>query len=165
MAQNKSVNENGVVKRRNRIPLSCESCRLRKYARTYLGEQKLTKFRLKCDRQKPCQNCKARDMQSSCAYAADDKAGKGAPLASSSGDMSERIQKLEALVNSLARAPTGSNGDPQGGLGDDANGYPSLESALQPSAPYGAMVPTTEGHHFIGETHWEAVLRDVRDRD
>ena len=83
--------------------------------------------------------------------------------------MGDRIQKLESLVSSLVRASSTSspNGDAavsQAALSTNeaANGYPSIESALQPTAPYGAVVPTTEGHHFIGESHWEAVLRDVR---
>ena len=82
-------------------------------------------------------------------------------------DMGDRIQKLEALVSSLVRPPPGpANGDAgvtQAALAasEATNGYPSIESALQPTAPYGAVVPTTEGHHFIGESHWEAVLRDV----
>ena len=133
-------------------------------------DQILTESRLKCDRQKPCQNCKARDLQVQCTYASDGsaKAGTMPPLASNQGDVSERIQKLEALISSLVRAPAGSpvNGGSQAAQGslvvnETTNGYPSIESALQPTTPYGAIVPTTEGHHFIGETHWEAVLRDV----
>ena len=81
-------------------------------------------------------------------------------------DMGERLQRLEALVGSLAKNPSGvtlNGGSAPGPMvpNEATNGYPSVETALQPSAPYGAMVPTTEGHHFIGESHWEALLRDV----
>ena len=110
-------------------------------------------------------------MQGQCVYVADEgaKVGKGSHSMANPDDMGDRIQKLEALVSSLVRPPAPSaNGD--GAASNQAayaasealNGYPSIESALQPTAPYGAVVPTTEGSHFIGESHWEAVLRDVR---
>ena len=113
-------------------------------------------------------------MQGQCVYAADEgaKAGKGSHSMTSPDDMGDRIQKLEALVSSLVRPPptASANGDGAAAASNQAayaaheaaNGYPSIESALQPTAPYGAVVPTTEGNHFIGESHWEAVLRDVR---
>lgn len=128
------------------------------------------KSRLKCDRQKPCQNCKARDMQGQCVYAADDtsRANRGSQPISNPEDMGDRLQRLESIISSMVKAPAApaSNGEAsmlQAALtrSDAMNGYPAVESALQPATPYGAMVSAAEGHHFIGESHWEAVLRDV----
>lgn len=72
------------------------------------------------------------------------------------------------MVSSMVRTSSGSGSNggqsaTQAALAanEATNGYPAVESALQPSTPYGALIPTTDGHHFIGESHWEAVLRDV----
>lgn len=99
-----------------------------------------------------------------CIYAADEgaKASRSVQMITNPEDMGDRIQRLEALVGSLVKGPSGNSNMPLGHPGtDDPNGYPSLENALQPNGPYGAMVAVGEGHHFIGESHWAAVLRDV----
>ena len=107
-------------------------------------------------------------MAAHCIYAADEgaKANRGAHLITNHEDMGNRIQRLEALVSSLVKTQAVGNNMPAGHpIADDPNGYPSLENALQPSGPYGAVVAVGEGHHFIGESHWAAVLRDVSETD
>ncbi|KAL6233532.1 hypothetical protein BDW75DRAFT_214854 [Aspergillus navahoensis] len=74
-------------RRRRRIPLSCESCRVRK---------------LKCNREKPCQNCTARREESACVF-------KGSPHGAPSSptdernrtSMRDRVDHLEDMVKRL----------------------------------------------------------------
>src|ERR1700761_749774 len=79
-----------VVRKRNRIPLSCAPCRHRK---------------LKCNRHHPCDNCIKRGDSASCTYAAPAARKKGASKQSGANtkpdDSKSRIARLEGLVLSL----------------------------------------------------------------
>lgn len=79
-----------VVRRRNRIPLSCHPCRTRK---------------LKCNRGHPfCDNCVKRGDTQSCVYAAPTSRKKpqgSNDAATNPDDMQNRIDRLEGLVLSL----------------------------------------------------------------
>ncbi|EMC93665.1 hypothetical protein BAUCODRAFT_53895, partial [Baudoinia panamericana UAMH 10762] len=77
-----------VVRKRNRIPLSCAPCRHRK---------------LKCNRGHPCDNCTKRGDTGACNYAtpgARKRSGANGANASPD-DMQNRIDRLEGLVLSL----------------------------------------------------------------
>ncbi|KAI1352270.1 fungal-specific transcription factor domain-containing protein [Xylaria sp. FL0043] len=88
-----------VVRRRNRVPLSCYPCRTRK---------------LKCNRGAPsCENCVKRGDTASCVYATPSSRRKnqsGAGANPSPDDMQNRIDRLEGLVLSLMHG--GANIDP-----------------------------------------------------
>ncbi|GFN19622.1 Zn(II)2Cys6 transcription factor [Aspergillus tubingensis] len=72
-------------KRRHRIPLSCDPCRARK---------------LKCNREKPCQNCITRNEQPSCRFRGSNNGAP--PIRRDGGDeMKNRIDHLEGLVKRL----------------------------------------------------------------
>ncbi|KAI0876869.1 fungal-specific transcription factor domain-containing protein [Hypoxylon argillaceum] len=79
-----------VVRRRNRVPLSCYPCRTRK---------------LKCNRGAPsCENCVKRGDTQSCVYATPSSRRKNqnnAGANASPDDMQNRIDRLEGLVLSL----------------------------------------------------------------
>ncbi|KAH7372239.1 hypothetical protein BKA66DRAFT_572363 [Pyrenochaeta sp. MPI-SDFR-AT-0127] len=78
-----------VVRKRNRVPLSCGPCRHRK---------------LKCNRGHPCDNCSKRGDTASCGYATPGTRKKSAASAgatTSPDDMQNRIDRLEGLVLSL----------------------------------------------------------------
>ncbi|KIW04126.1 uncharacterized protein PV09_04934 [Verruconis gallopava] len=93
-----------VVRKRNRIPLSCGPCRHRK---------------LKCNRSHPCDNCIKRGDVDACTYAAPNAKRKNTShngTASGNPDeMQNRIDRLESLVLSLmtngaqAAGPTAAN--------------------------------------------------------
>ena len=86
-----------VVRKRNRIPLSCAPCRHRK---------------LKCNRGHPCDNCTKRGDTGSCSYATAGNRRKGANGPTGTpDDMQNRIDRLEGLVLSLM----GSGGSQPGG--------------------------------------------------
>lgn len=85
----RSPDQHRVVRKRNRIPLSCYPCRSRK---------------LKCDRSNPCTNCVKREGADtlSCSYATPANRKKSqvqGPTAPD--DMQNRIDRLEGLVLSL----------------------------------------------------------------
>ncbi|KAI1172400.1 fungal-specific transcription factor domain-containing protein [Nemania sp. FL0916] len=88
-----------VVRRRNRVPLSCYPCRTRK---------------LKCNRGAPsCENCVKRGDTQSCVYATPSSRRKNQNSAganASPDDMQNRIDRLEGLVLSLMHG--GANIDP-----------------------------------------------------
>ncbi|KAI1132487.1 fungal-specific transcription factor domain-containing protein [Nemania abortiva] len=88
-----------VVRRRNRVPLSCYPCRTRK---------------LKCNRGAPsCENCVKRGDTQSCVYATPSSRRKNqnnAGANASPDDMQNRIDRLEGLVLSLMHG--GANIDP-----------------------------------------------------
>lgn len=77
-----------VVRKRNRIPLSCAPCRHRK---------------LKCNRGHPCDNCTKRGDTAACSYATPGNRKKGAANGANASpdDMQNRIDRLEGLVLSL----------------------------------------------------------------
>lgn len=86
-----------VVRKRNRVPLSCGPCRHRK---------------LKCNRGHPCDNCTKRGDISSCNYASpkSKKPSAASGANQSPDDMQNRIDRLEGLVLSLM-----TNGGPADG--------------------------------------------------
>ncbi|KAI1116793.1 hypothetical protein F5Y14DRAFT_33703 [Nemania sp. NC0429] len=88
-----------VVRRRNRVPLSCYPCRTRK---------------LKCNRGAPsCENCVKRGDTQACVYATPSNRRKSQNSAkgnASPDDMQNRIDRLEGLVLSLMHG--GANIDP-----------------------------------------------------
>ncbi|GAB7364928.1 hypothetical protein MBLNU230_g5716t1 [Neophaeotheca triangularis] len=85
-----------VVRKRNRIPLSCGPCRHRK---------------LKCNRGSPCDNCSKRGDAASCNYANAQSRRKNTNGGTGPDEMQNRIDRLEGLVLSLMTA----GGQQQGG--------------------------------------------------
>ncbi|KAK5132779.1 hypothetical protein LTR08_008664 [Meristemomyces frigidus] len=77
-----------VVRKRNRVPLSCAPCRHRK---------------LKCNRGHPCDNCTKRGDTQSCNYATPGARKRGGVngLNVNPDDMQNRIDRLESLVLNL----------------------------------------------------------------
>ncbi|KAI9171948.1 Fusarisetin A cluster transcription factor fsa6 [Paramyrothecium foliicola] len=167
-------NQFRVVRKRNRVPLSCYPCRTRK----------------KCDRSHPCSNCTKREGQgtSSCTYAAPVTRRKNQSQGESSpDDMQSRIDRLEGLVLSLmhgganidaataaaagADASTshsvtdsGSSAkvDEEAGRGDgDGNEDSDDEDDLATSLGV-LKVDNTHGKSmYIGQEHWHTILADI----
>ncbi|KAH8797366.1 hypothetical protein F5884DRAFT_815131 [Xylogone sp. PMI_703] len=73
--------------RRPRVPLSCDPCRTRK---------------LKCNREKPCQNCIARDERATCRYkSSKNETTQPVPQGGQGDSMQQRLAHLEYLVKNL----------------------------------------------------------------
>ncbi|KIW97665.1 uncharacterized protein Z519_01249 [Cladophialophora bantiana CBS 173.52] len=168
-----------VVRKRNRIPLSCAPCRHRK---------------LKCNRQSPCDNCTKRGDTASCTYAAPAARKKGSQTQNAANatpdDMQNRIDRLEGLVLSLmtngsqAVGPTaaaqalsaGSSTMESGSLGpnldneldesammDDADGQEPESETDGVTKSFGILKVDAEKQKtfYVGEAHWAALLNEI----
>ncbi|OAF59293.1 hypothetical protein VC83_04350 [Pseudogymnoascus destructans] len=162
-----------VVRKRNRVPLSCAPCRHKK---------------LKCSRSIPCENCIRRGDAAGCAYAAPGPRRKAAPLGSSPDDMQNRIDRLEGLVLSLmtngstAPGPTAAVAAERSGstststavddgemekikeeeeYGEGDEGGESDVDAVANSFGVLKVDAETEKTMYIGDSHWHLVLSDI----
>ncbi|KAI5796538.1 fungal-specific transcription factor domain-containing protein [Geopyxis carbonaria] len=165
-----------VVRKRNRVPLSCKPCRTRK---------------LKCDRHAPCSNCVRRHDAPACSYeastptSASSSLGHGQRARKHSGggggspdEMQNRIDRLEGLVLSLMNANGTSSGD---STGDSSGGkrLDSDEGGMMEEEEEEAEEATVEEEvedvrnalgfmkvhggksYYRGETHWMALLSEI----
>ncbi|KAH7039738.1 uncharacterized protein B0I36DRAFT_309194 [Microdochium trichocladiopsis] len=131
-----------VVRRRNRVPLSCHPCRTRK---------------LKCNRGHPfCENCVKRGDTSSCVYAAPTSRKKtqdSSGAAPTPDDMQNRIDRLEGLVLSLMH----------GGANIDPAAIAAAAAAAAPANPSVSMSApsTTDSSSFVRvEKDGDGIMRD-----
>ncbi|KIW48321.1 uncharacterized protein PV06_00923 [Exophiala oligosperma] len=168
-----------VVRKRNRIPLSCAPCRHRK---------------LKCNRQQPCDNCTKRGDNSSCTYAAPATRKKGSSSHGASNstpdDMQNRIDRLEGLVLSLMTngsqsvgpaavqqalsagtsvAGSGSLGPPldneldETTMMDDGDNQEAESETDGVTQSFGILKVDAEKQKtfYVGEAHWAALLSEI----
>lgn len=141
---------------RPKAQLACDPCRRKKY-RYHLHHlrPKLTKRRIRCDRQRPCSKCAA-VCPEDCTY----------PLVPSNllptrpkkdgVRLNARIDRLERLMTSISTAG-GSKGlvvSP-----DDTRG--ASASASDASDTHARMRDDEDGVRFLKASHWETVLDEV----
>ncbi|KAL1965826.1 hypothetical protein VTN77DRAFT_5147 [Rasamsonia byssochlamydoides] len=157
-----------VIRKRNRVPLSCAPCRQRK---------------LKCNRANPCENCVKRGDAPSCTYAQPGTRKKNSlnqNTSTSPDDMQNRIDRLESLVLSLmtngaqsagpAAAMAAISGNDSIGSGrnshdqdqdeDPADGQEESETE-QVTKSFGVMKVDNNKSFYISDAHWAAVLNDI----
>ncbi|EXJ93043.1 hypothetical protein A1O3_01599 [Capronia epimyces CBS 606.96] len=147
------------ISKRNRQPLSCGPCRLKK---------------LKCDRGHPCETCIKKGDQRSCTY------GKAAPAAatarpeagsasvSSRGKAQERLQHLEQLVMRMVDGSASASASAS--TGSSATSSSQADTAATDADP-GSSSMAKEGHlhvgpsesRYVGSTHWSAILEDIQE--
>ncbi|TKA82612.1 hypothetical protein B0A55_01381 [Friedmanniomyces simplex] len=164
-----------VVRKRNRIPLSCAPCRHRK---------------LKCNRGHPCDNCTKRGDTGACNYATPGSRRKGAANGANGtpDDMQNRIDRLEGLVLSLmangqpgaaaaaqaainsSRSNSLSTGselrlDPEGSdmIQEEPDGVRDGEDSdvEQVSKQIGIMKVDNGRTIFASDAHWYAILGEI----
>ncbi|OQE07045.1 hypothetical protein PENVUL_c015G08785 [Penicillium vulpinum] len=156
-----------VVRKRNRVPLSCGPCRHRK---------------LKCNRSNPCENCVKRGDAASCNYAQTNSRRKNPSQQSSNtpDDMQNRIDRLEGLVLSLmtngaqsegpAAAMAAISGDSSAGSAQFSHDYDIEEEGVegaedsetdQVTKSFGVMKMENNKSYYISEAHWASVLSDI----
>ncbi|PYI18848.1 putative C6 transcription factor [Aspergillus japonicus CBS 114.51] len=158
-----------VIRKRNRVPLSCAPCRHRK---------------LKCNRAHPCENCIKRGDATSCSYAqagARKKNVSQPSAASSPDDMQNRIDRLESLVLSLmtngsqsagpaaAMAAISGSSSSTGSVPntvdidveDETPGGPEDSDTEQVTKSFGIMKFDNNKSYYISEVHWASVLSDI----
>ncbi|KAF2751052.1 hypothetical protein M011DRAFT_492363 [Sporormia fimetaria CBS 119925] len=159
-----------VVRKRNRVPLSCAPCRHRK---------------LKCNRSHPCDNCVKRGDTGSCTYAAPGSRKKSSSSAGSNAspdDMQSRIDRLEGLVISLmnngpqgvgpaaaqaaiANSVNGSSDGPRNSVSDGPESIMEEEGeeseVEQVAKSIGVMKMDNNRTMFASEAHWFAILGEI----
>ncbi|OAX78854.1 hypothetical protein ACJ72_06832 [Emergomyces africanus] len=160
-----------VVRKRNRVPVSCTPCRNRK---------------LKCNRGIPCENCVKRSDAPSCTYAQPKTRKK--PTGSQDSPvtpdgMQNRIDRLEGLVLSLmtngaqTAGPAAAHAalseespnttSPQNtqelGLGDEMDDNEEESDTEQVTKSFGVMKvdSKTQKSYYVSEAHWMMVLNDI----
>ncbi|KAL4916675.1 fungal-specific transcription factor domain-containing protein [Aspergillus aurantiobrunneus] len=157
-----------VVRKRNRVPLSCGPCRHRK---------------LRCNRAHPCENCVKRGDAHSCTYAQTISRKKNAlnqAASSSPDDMQNRIDRLEGLVLSLMTNGSQSDGPAAAmaaisgtsssagsaqhahdlGFDDDVPAQEESETE-QVTKSFGIMKVDNNKSYYISDAHWASVLSEI----
>ncbi|KAJ9381434.1 transcriptional regulator family: Fungal Specific TF [Paecilomyces variotii] len=159
-----------VIRKRNRVPLSCAPCRHRK---------------LKCNRSHPCENCVKRGDSASCTYAQPGvrkKTTLNQNAVATPDDMQNRIDRLEGLVLSLmtngsqsagptaaAAAISGHSSIDSGRTSNETNG-PGDELEMdgqeesdteQVTKSFGIMKVDNNKSYYISDAHWASVLNDI----
>ncbi|KAH8704867.1 fungal-specific transcription factor domain-containing protein [Talaromyces proteolyticus] len=150
--------------KRNRQPVSCHPCRVRK---------------LKCDRQHPCGACTSREEASRCDFIAKSKPDRlrgEKPMAEIQG----RLQNLEKLLESVMHAdpPKSENVRASTRLetaelhsGTETPGHENTKLMSTETTPQSAVVSdgsramsmaSSESSCYIGATSWRAILDTVR---
>ncbi|KAJ5936235.1 hypothetical protein N7454_005533 [Penicillium verhagenii] len=157
-----------IIRKRNRVPLSCAPCRHRK---------------LKCNRSNPCENCVKRGDAHSCSYAqvsARKKNIQQQTAPTSPDDMQNRIDRLEGLVLSLmtngaqSAGPTAAmatiSGDSSAGsaglsheldLDEDLPEGAEESDTEQVTKSFGVMKMDNNKSYYISDAHWASVLNDI----
>ncbi|KAI0015272.1 fungal-specific transcription factor domain-containing protein [Xylariomycetidae sp. FL0641] len=140
--------------RRSRIPLSCDPCRARK---------------LKCNREKPCQNCTARHEETACKFRG--LHGETLPAARSDGrgeseGMRQRIDHLEELVTRLVAERR----EPPSSTANIVYTPESSESDVVASAPPAGACEAggqtvMDGVHsvYLSGDDWYGVLQEINE--
>ncbi|KAI5275446.1 hypothetical protein E4T47_01551 [Aureobasidium subglaciale] len=159
-----------VVRKRNRIPLSCAPCRHRK---------------LKCNRGHPCDNCTKRGDTTSCVYASPTtrkKPGIHHVPTGTPDDMQNRIDRLESLVLSLMTNGSQAAGPSAAHAAITSSRSNSLGTSMSmPLDPHrdsireegedsdindvaqdiGIMKIDGAKAFFVPDAHWYAILSDI----
>ncbi|KAI9739818.1 MAG: hypothetical protein M1834_006539 [Cirrosporium novae-zelandiae] len=136
--------------KRNRVPLSCSSCRTRK---------------LKCNREQPCQNCITRNESSSCSFAkseASTSRGNGSSLQQRQKFISMQ-QQIDQLENVVANLMSGNKSDARL-LGKNHNTM--VEADYEKNIPeterqLGVMKIDENHSSYTGSTHWADVMQEL----
>ena len=168
-----------VVRKRNRVPLSCAPCRVRK---------------LKCDRSSPCEKCVKRGDTASCSYPQAGNRRKQSTRSSGSAtpeDMQNRVERLENMLLTMI-ANSGSQdaakasrtlslstaASPRSGgshsqelstpsqdtphtddqFGEEEDGESETDKVTN---SFGVMHFNNNQSVYLGEVHWGTVLSDV----
>ncbi|KAK9326963.1 hypothetical protein V1520DRAFT_91448 [Lipomyces starkeyi] len=136
--------------RRRRVPLSCDPCRIRK---------------LKCNREKPCQNCIARNEGTTCKYKGSDNGT--APIAHQDEHadlMQQRIDHLEGLVKKLIAQRQDILPNNVVGSQDSPTGF-VMAAAASDASDLACTSGTTviDGVHSVykGADDWHDVLQEI----
>ncbi|KAK5217296.1 hypothetical protein LTR72_009863 [Exophiala xenobiotica] len=155
---------NNKVSKRNRQPLSCAPCRVKK---------------LRCDRGHPCETCVKKGDTASCTYGKsplmpskpDDSLNNNAGDTSNRNKAQERLRHLEQLVMRMVDndmtgtsidAPKSSDNDEDD---DDFTTVPETTDTNTTAsiAKEGQLQHGSIESRYAGSTHWSAILQNIQE--
>ena len=138
------TNFNNKVGKRNRQPLSCLPCRLKK---------------LKCDRAHPCEMCIKRNDEGSCTYSRPATSGRADVAGRAKAH--DRLRQLEQLVMQMAE----SNASPQNGSTTQVTPPTTVSTAStgDEALADGALQHGSGTSKYVGSTHWSAILENIQE--
>lgn len=151
---------NNKVSKRNRQPLSCAPCRLKK---------------LRCDRGHPCETCIKKGDTASCTYgksplmtSRSDALNNDAASTSNRGKAQERLRHLEELVMRMVDSDTTGNGIDAPQSADDKDDMTAVPGntntdANASIAREGQMQHGSIESRYAGSTHWSAILQNIQE--
>ncbi|KAK7887954.1 hypothetical protein LTR67_009348 [Exophiala xenobiotica] len=157
---------NNKISKRNRQPLSCAPCRMKK---------------LRCDRGHPCETCVKKGDTASCTYGKsplmpskpDDFLNNNAADTSNRNKAQERLRHLEQLVMRMVDndmtgtsidAPKSSDNDND----DDDDDFSAVPETTDTNttasiAKEGQMQHGSIESRYAGSTHWSAILQNIQE--
>ncbi|KAJ9614113.1 hypothetical protein H2200_002249 [Cladophialophora chaetospira] len=143
------------ISKRNRQPLSCAPCRLKK---------------LKCDRGHPCETCVKRGDQTSCTYGklpavkASETTANGGISSNHRGRAQERLRHLEQLVMQMVDPSSGAQSN-RGSESATSNESPTdgVAMAGDTIAKQGHLQYGSSESRYVGSTHWSAILENLQE--
>ncbi|KIW59633.1 hypothetical protein PV05_04070 [Exophiala xenobiotica] len=151
---------NNKVSKRNRQPLSCAPCRLKK---------------LRCDRGHPCETCIKKGDTASCTYgksplmtSRSEALNNDAASTSNRGKAQERLRHLEELVMRMVDSDTTGNGIDAPQSADDKDDMTAVPGntntdANASIAREGQMQHGSIESRYAGSTHWSAILQNIQE--
>ncbi|KAK5050612.1 hypothetical protein LTR84_003894 [Exophiala bonariae] len=149
------------ISKRNRQPLSCAPCRVKK---------------LKCDRGHPCETCIKRGDPTICTYGKNVSASTNSSSkpetngTNSKGKAQERLRHLEHLIMQMvdqnghglvlgSQPPASTNAPGSGSQG----GLVESESGSEAPNAAGRLQLASSGAQYVGSTHWSAILDNIQE--
>lgn len=126
----------------------------------------LTQFRLRCDREKPCQNCVSRSERANCSYKGSNSTFP-THVIRLADPVQQRIDQLEALVKRLSSQHANVDSNAAGAPPERKSTASPLESTLQDCAypQHGAGTTVINGKYSVYQIAdpWYDVLQEIND--
>jgi hypothetical protein len=173
-AANASVKQFYKPGRRPRATLSCDACRTRKYVSRcdfrplWFNHSLIQAYRLKCNREQPCQNCTTRGEQSTCKWRGSKNTG---PATTAVDPMQQRIDRLESLVKRLMSrneqsTPPEDNSYPENQINSEYVSELVANGNDDSAWPVSTGMTVIDGSRSVykASDNWGDVLQEVRNK-
>ncbi|KIX98478.1 uncharacterized protein Z520_05779 [Fonsecaea multimorphosa CBS 102226] len=146
------------ISKRNRQPVSCYNCRIKK---------------LKCDKSHPCETCVKRGDEASCVYgniplhkASDTTTTNGAntgQVANKRGQAQDRLRHLEQLVMQMVGNTTSAQSSRDSEVAASPGSPPDNDTSTASIAKEGHLQYGSSESRYVGSTHWSAILESLQE--
>ena len=125
--------------------------------------------RLRCNRQRPCQNCEVRGEVNACTYAKRVTGHGNISANSRRSELQDRIDRLEKLVRSAIGDKSGSSSPPRSSPDISASPEKSQAETRKPDSSLPAIgvleIKDDQRSLYSGSTAWNPILHEVGAHD